>query len=181
MHCLTLGSSWAKFACFALAFSPLYTTCCDAYAGTVRRELRSGVWVSVPQGSKVVFSKPDRWQVTPPASIFRPSINSDATGYFDLIRSSFSLSTNLSTWAAAIRKYNKQQGFQKITVRAHPKKQEIEETYYDPKQKVHVAAKRLVISRRAYVQSYFSSLEKNIRNPGVRAMRQSALSLSRRR
>jgi len=181
MCCQTLGSIRAKLAFFVLAVSLLYTASCDAAGGSVRRELRSGVWVSIPKGSEVLFAKPDRWQVTPPAGIFKPSLNGDATGYFDLIRSKLPLPTNLSVWAAAIRKYNKQQGFKKITVRAYPKQQAIEELYYDPKQKTHVAAKRLVTSGRSYVQSYFSSLEKNIRNPGVRAMRHSVLSLSRRR
>lgn len=108
--------------------------------------------------------------------------SAEPTGYwasFDRIRlRGGNQITDMAAYARFLRGFYKKQGYEKITVRARPSQQAVEETYYKPASDEWITSKILVWDAKNFIQGFHPISDAARGTPGARAMRKVVLSLA---
>jgi len=86
--------------------------------------------------------------------------------------------TDMAAYARFLRSTYKKQGYKKITVRARPAQQAVEETYYKPASDEWITSKTLVLNGKSLIQGFHPVSDSARGTPGAQAMRKVVLSLS---
>jgi len=86
--------------------------------------------------------------------------------------------TDMAAYARFLRSTYKKRGYKKITVRARPAQQAVEETYYKPASDEWITSKILVLNGKSLIQGFHSVSDSARGTPGAQAMRKVVLSLS---